>query len=947
MKSGYLFALMVFISLAFTQDHYSLPVDHGKFKLPAGITAKDYLPNTLVLKFKNNARQNTMSKGTQIALAKRDIAIALSPIFTSPDDQDQPQKTLKNGVNFSNYFYAKYTGRASIEEVITILLTNENVEYAEPSYIHYTSHTPNDPAFGVQFYLPQVKAPEAWEVLRNSSSVIIGIVDSGSELNHEDLAANIYYNKADPLNGVDDDGDGYVDNYAGWDFCGASASTMIADNDPNVKNKASDHGVHVSGIAGAVSNNGIGVASVAYNPKLLIIKAGADDNADAIYKGYEGIKYAVDKGATIINCSWGGVGGGQFGQDMVNYAISKGCLVVAAAGNSANDVAIYPAAFEGVFAVGNLEKNDKKGEFSNYGTYVDISAPGQSIYSTVFNNGYAYYSGTSMAAPLVASAAALLKAKYPMYTGLQIGELLRATADNIDAVNPTYVNLLGGRLNIYRALTEAAVSVRYQNIKLIDQSAGNRAPGTEMEIQLSIKNFLNPVSNLKVNLSSNSRFIQILQPQIDAGNFSSLEVKTLLTKFNVKISANTPINHEVIFTLKYVGNNGAYTDFENFGSTVALDYLNVEVNKISTTLTSNGRVGYSKNGATGGLGFVYKEESMLFEAALLVGQSETQVMNNARINAETSEDFIRKRTAAMVLPSYATFEGTSEFTDNGATNPIGLSILSRMLAFNTTGDEKYVIVEYELTNTSNADLKGIYTGLFTDWDLDESSANATKYDATSGMAYAYAKKNVGYPYAGVKLLAPTAAPSYYPLSYQLPNSFLTDNEFTVAEKYKTLASGIQAVGLGHDVASGYDIMFTLGSGPYNIDKGKMIKVAYSFLAGDDLSDLLKVAEASRVKYTAVVEQSATTSPVVYALGQNFPNAAKSKTTIAVSIPEKTNVQLTIYDMLGRKVKQINNSILEAGVYKFDVDVSRFTKGIYSYELKTPTYRTSKKMIVTK
>ena len=520
MKRGYLFALMVFISLAFTQDHYSLPVDHGKFKLPTGVTAKDYLPNTLVLKFKNDARKNTMSNGVQIALAKEGVLLTLKPIFPERNNIDLEQMSLGEQFNFETYFQASYTGPVAIETVINMLLANDNIEYVEPNYIHNTWHTPNDVAYGTQFYLPQVKAPEAWDVLRNSSSVIIAIVDTGSEITHQDLAANIYYNTADVINGIDDDGDGYVDNYAGWDLCGATAGNMVPDNDPNVKSKAADHGVHVSGIAGAVSNNGLGVASLAYNPKLLIVKAGADDTPNTIYKGYEGIKYAVDKGATIINCSWGGVGGGQFGQDMINYAISKGCLVVAAAGNSANDIPIYPAAFGGVLAVASLESTDKKGQYSNYGTYVDISAPGQSIYNTVFGNSYAYYSGTSMSAPLVSSAAALLKAKFPTLTGLQIGELLRATSDNIDAVNPNYINLLGkGRLNIFRALTEAAVSLRYQSLEITDQSLGNRAPGTEIAIQLAFKNFLNPVANLKVSLSSNSQFLQVLNPEIEVGSF--------------------------------------------------------------------------------------------------------------------------------------------------------------------------------------------------------------------------------------------------------------------------------------------------------------------------------------------------------------------------------------------------------------------------------------------
>ena len=948
MKTKYLFVWMIFILLAFKQDNSEVPLQKAKFTLPAGVTANDYLSNTVVIKFKEGARLNVATESTEKQLHTDGISLTdLSPIFNESPKANQGLGST-NEFHLERYYYAKYSGNASIEKVINTLLQSDNIAYVEPSYIHSTWYTPNDAAYTSQSYLAQVKAPQAWDVSRNSSGVIIGIVDSGSEITHQDLAGNIHYNTADPVNGIDDDGDGYVDNYAGWDLCGASATTMIPDNDPNVKSAAADHGVHVSGIASAVTDNGVGVASIASNAKLLIVKAGADDAPRSIYKGYEGIKYAADKGAHIINCSWGGVGGGQFGQEMVNYAISKGCLIVAAAGNSGNDIPIYPAAFDGVLAVANLNANDSKASGSNYGTYVDISAPGQGIYNTIYGNTYGFKSGTSMSAPLVASAAALLKAKYPSYTGLQIGEVLRATADKIDDQNPTYLNQLGkGRLNVHQALTGNPASVRYERIVITDQSLGNRAPNTEITMQFAFKNYLIPVTGLNVNISSNSVFVQVLDQNINVGNFNNLETKTGIGPVRVKVLPNAPENHEVIFTLQYTGNNGTYVDKESFKTVVALDYLNVAVNKVSTSLTSNGRVGYSKANAAAGLGFVYREENMLYEAALLIAQSETQVMNNARVETGSSEDFKRQQTVAMSPSSIAAFEGTSVFTDAGSANPIGLRILSRALAFNSTADDKYVIIEYEITNTSNADLQNIYTGLFTDWDLDESSANATRYDATIKTGYVYAKRNASYPYVGVRLLSLTTAPAYYPLSYQLANSLMADNNFSVAEKYKTLTSGIQAVGLGHDNTDGYDVMFTLGSGPYNIAKNATIKVAYAFLAGDNQNQLIAISNAAEAKYKEVLANRVSKLPLEYALKQNYPNQAKIFTYIPVELPEKTTVHIIIYDVMGRKITEVTNGVFEAGSYRFNVDVSKFANGIYTYKITTSKFKQAKKMVVAR
>lgn len=947
MKRGWLLVLIIFILLAFKQDNTEASKKRI-FSLPKGVTTKDYLPNTLIIKFKEGVSLDRATQSATQELSTNGVSLTmLAPIFNDNPKGNQALSN-KNENELKLFYLAKYQGGASIEKVINSLLGSDNIAYVEPSYVHTTWYTPNDVAYGTQFYLSQVKAPQAWEVLKNSSNVIIGIVDTGSEITHQDLAANIYYNTADPINGVDDDGDGFVDNYAGWDLCGASASTMIPDNDPNVKSAAADHGVHVSGIASAVSNNGIGVASLASNAKLLIVKAGADDAPKSIYKGYEGIKYAADKGAHIINCSWGGAGGGQFGQDMVNYAISKGCLVVAAAGNSGNDYPIYPAAFDGVLAVANLNADDTKGSASNYGTYVDISAPGQGIYNTVYNNNYSYYSGTSMAAPLVSSAAALLKAKYPSYTGIQIGEILRATADPIDSKNPTYANMLGrGRLNAYRALTETAASVRFQSVAIADQSAGNRAAGTEVTMRFNLKNFLIPVSGLTVSLSSNSSFVQVVDQNINAGDFASGETKTNIGPIRVKVMPNAPENHEVTFTVRYTGNNGTYADFESFKEVFALDYLNINVNKISTTLTSIGRVGYSRPNATAGLGFVYKDENMLYEAALMIAQSETQVMNNARIDASYSEDFKRQQIAAMVSSSTAGFEGTTVFTDAASSNPIGLKILAKGLAYNTATDDKYVIMEYEIANTGSLDLENIYTGLFTDWDLDESSANATQYDAANKLAYVYAKKNASYPYAGVKLLKLAAPAAYYPLSYQVPGNFLSDNYFTIAEKYKTLTSGVQANGLGHDVSNGYDVMFTVGSGPYTIPKSGSIKVVYAFVAGDSRDDLIAVSDAAQTKYLDLQKQVTKVVPSEYVLQQNYPNAAKTYTYLPIDLPEKTPLEITIYNIDGRKVSSIVNGVFEAGSYRFYVDTSRFPNGIYTYSVNASNFKKAKKMVVAR
>ncbi len=955
MKKFYPLLLLLLLIMAFKQEDPKSLVTKGKFVLPKGVTAKDYLPNTLIVKFKKSADKqvNSIASSARTELSANGVSIiSLSKLFANETKSIGTQSLAKNPLpDLSDLYVAKYEGNQHIATVINALLKDEQILYAEPSYVYKTSFVPNDANFSLQSYFTKLQVTQAWDVLRDASSVIIGIVDSGSDIEHEDLAANIYLNTADPVNGIDDDKDGYIDNYLGWDFVGNSASTMIADNNPDVTSDTTDHGVHVSGIASAVTNNAKGVASIAFNAKLMIIKTGADNNGRSIYKGYEGIKYAADHGAKIINCSWGGPGGGQFGQEMIDYAVAKGSLVIAAAGNEATEEPGYPAAYNGVFSVASVTNSDVKSSFSNYGYSVDISAPGSSIYNTLNGNKYGSKSGTSMSTPMVASAAALVKAKYPNYDGVQIGEVLRTTADPIDNLNPTFANKIGkGRLNVLSALTQTTSSVRYQQITIADQTGGSRTAGNDITLNFDLKSFLAPISGLSLGISSTSQFVQILDPTLSVGSMGTLETKANVGPVRVKVLANAPQNIDVTFKLTYTGNNvgGAFTDAEFYTITVNLDYLNITVNKVSTTLSSNGRVGFSKGDAEGGLGFIYKDEPMLYEATLMIGKSATQVSNNTRNDGNYSEDFGKLISASKVSGTTAAFEGVATFSDEKAASPIGLKVKSRMLAYATAPDDKYVIVEYEITNTSSAALQGIYAGMFTDWDLDESSSNATAYDAATKTAYAYARKNVDYPYAGVKLLTNLAPALYYPMSYQLTGDPLADNKFTVAEKYQTLSSGIKATSLG-TTGNGFDIMYTIGSGPYNIPANGSISVAYAFISGDNLTDLLNSGNAALTKYTTLPKPNDPKPGDMtgFLLKQNYPNPAKTLTNIPFYLAEKSATKLTVTNVSGKVIQTLVNETLNAGSYSVPFNLAKLTPGVYFYELRAGSYLKTLKLMVVK
>jgi len=345
----------------------------------------------------------------------------------------------------------------SLSATLRNLRSNRDVEYAEPNYILHTYATPNDPRFGSLWGMhntgqtggvvdADIDAPEAWD-LQTGGNVIIAVVDTGVDYNHSDLRDNIWNNSEEiPNNGSDDDGNGFVDDVRGWDF---------ANNDNNPMDD-NDHGTHLSGSIAASGDNGAGVVGVNWSARIMPLKfmdgTGAGTSADAI----AAIEYAVNNGAQVINASWGG---GPFSSAMLNAisaANDAGVLFVAAAGNeSANNdnTPDYPSGYNlpNVISVAATDDADTLAGFSNFGANsVDLGAPGVNILSTVRNNGYASFNGTSMAAPYVAGVAALVVANNP---GIGISALRAALLDNTDAVaDLSGRTVTGGRVNAFKAL---------------------------------------------------------------------------------------------------------------------------------------------------------------------------------------------------------------------------------------------------------------------------------------------------------------------------------------------------------------------------------------------------------------------------------------------------------------------------------------------------------------
>ncbi|MFN3975609.1 MAG: S8 family serine peptidase [Aquificaceae bacterium] len=333
-------------------------------------------------------------------------------------------------------------------EIIAELSKRPDVEYVEPDYIYTLKAIPNDPGWGYLWGLQKIQVPLAWDLTQGSSNVVVAVIDSGVDYNHNDLKENMWINGGEvPNNGVDDDSNGYVDDYYGINAINGSGNPM----DDN------GHGTHVAGIIGAVGNNGVGVVGVNWHVKIMALKFANQQGEGYTSDAIECINYAIQKGAHIINASWGDYYYSQALKDAIEMARNAGILFVAAAGNENNNndlYPFYPASYdlENIISVAATDQKDLLAGFSNYGrNSVHVGAPGVEILSTWLDNRYAYADGTSMAAPYVAGLAALLKAQNPSYTWRDLKCRIMKSVDPLDSLNSKTIT--GGRINAYKALT--------------------------------------------------------------------------------------------------------------------------------------------------------------------------------------------------------------------------------------------------------------------------------------------------------------------------------------------------------------------------------------------------------------------------------------------------------------------------------------------------------------
>ncbi|WMN10901.1 S8 family serine peptidase [Marivirga salinae] len=698
--------------------------------------AQDYVPGLIVVKLKDEDQTNRKKSSNTLSLdlLEKDSKVKNIQYLGKKSGFFQ-RKQEKSRLD--NIYKLDIKKDISEEDYIKYINSFDNIEYAERYPNVKPLYVPNDPEaqFGrEQFHLAQINVYDAWNVTQGNEDIIIGVIDTGADLDHEDLVGNLYLNVDDSEDGVDNDNDGYIDNYYGWDF---------ADNDNSPEADGSTHGTGVTGIAAAATDNNTGIAGIGFNTKFMPIKI-FQTESNFSRNSYEAIIYAADQGCDVINLSWGSSGRySQFAQDIINYAaLEKDAVIVAAAGNTNAELDFFPASYDNVLSVGFVNADDSRNSNATYSDFIDLVAPGSGIYSTENNDTYATDGGSSYAAPMVAGAAALVRSVFPEWNALQVMEQLRVSTDDINDVanNSNFQYKFGkGRLNVFKALADYETpAIRISNVNYTNGLDEAAYFGDTLDITIEFTNFLEAAENISVSLTSSSPYVNILQGDFEIPALgTSQKITNENNSFKVVLSEDLPEDEALNFRILFEGE--FYNDYQSFQIQSSPKIRLFEYNGWEFGFTATGNLGRSYATPFSNYAVTFDGKRLIDHMGLILSVGEDSLRRNTLVNPNSFQ-YLEEFQSTESLKRYdditADFDVRSVFKEQDTiSNPLNIYIDQRFLGWD---DESNILIhQYQLQNRSKANYDSVYFALFTDYALSDKIDNKLNYDSAYQLSYAF------------------------------------------------------------------------------------------------------------------------------------------------------------------------------------------------------------------
>ncbi|MCW9094394.1 MAG: S8 family serine peptidase, partial [Ignavibacteriaceae bacterium] len=872
----------------------------------------------------------------------------------------------------------------------------------EPIPINYLLEVPNDSLYSQQWYLHKIDSELAWDIHKGEdgdSLIILSTVDTGCKYIHPDIAQNIWNNLGEDfdgdgktfewngsawvfdsgdINNIDDDGNGFIDDLIGWNFV----------NNNNNPNDGYFHGTVVSGIAGATTNNLIGVASISYNVKIMPVKSHDDQGLGTNTNKYSSIIYAAENGADVINCSWGSESYSQANKEVIVYATGLGSIIVAAAGNDNIPNPHYPACYPHVISVAGVDSQNVKVPYSQYGAGVDVAAPApQPIQPFVVMGpaGYGYAnSGTSFSTPIVTGLVGLIKSYHPTWTKDQIVKQLLYSTENIDLINPGYENLLGtGKINAYHALADSNLSITQElkiNMMLLTNTLKRDTkylyPNTVMSFSLRVQNYSHLVdaNPLTISLTSNNPDVLIIDGEY-TGFIAANSVAELLDEFQIQIapnaitaidtltfnaSANLPVVAGSVFEIYLIVNPSGALVWE--GEENGQDYSGEYIKNYLTThsyqhlyttesiLSFNGLdalfLSFGNFGSNGSTRTVFND----YQAA----QIQEYLESGGKVYLEGGDALGYDQVGNSIL---LTLFGLASANDGG-TNII-----------NSLAGQNAAITEGMLF-TSSTQVSNNYIDKY----FPNSIGTVAFYESGYGNVAVqsigtYGQRTFCFSYALSELadenppsirdtllqrildffqLEPLQLP-FAPILISPADSSTVDSN-SVFLVWQQSQPAVTRYWLEWDTTDQFstatidsaitDTTYLFADLQTNKYYWWRIK-AFNAAGWSEFSDVWSFS----VVITSLEDDNRL--PIEYSLKQNYPNPFNPITTIKYSVPQTSKVVIKVFDILGNEIETLVNEEKLLGTYELNWNAANLPSGVYFYQIKAGSFVETKKMVLMK